>query len=129
MLVQKKKKGGIRICADLGKLNDACLHDLFPTPFIDEVLENVGGQEAYSFTDGFSWYQQIRIAPEDCHKNKFSTEWGSYKYTMMPFVLKNSPVIFSRVVVVSFKYFIHKILEVYLDYWTSIILFKDHVEV
>ena len=44
MVVQeKKKKGEIRICIDLIKLNDACLHDLFPTPFIDEVLENNGG--------------------------------------------------------------------------------------
>ena len=41
------------------------MHDLFPTPFIDEVLEGVGGQEMYSFTDGFSGYQQIRIAKED----------------------------------------------------------------
>jgi hypothetical protein len=31
------------ICVNLRKLNDACLHDLFTTPFIDEVLENVGG--------------------------------------------------------------------------------------
>jgi hypothetical protein len=53
MVVQENKKGGIQICVDLRKLNDACLHDPFPTPFIDEVLENVGGQEAYSFIDGF----------------------------------------------------------------------------
>jgi hypothetical protein len=38
------------------KLNDAFLHDPFPTPFIYEVLENVGGQESYSFADGFSGY-------------------------------------------------------------------------
>jgi hypothetical protein len=25
---------------DLRKLNDACLHDLFPTLFINEVLDN-----------------------------------------------------------------------------------------
>ena len=57
MVVQEKKtKGEIRICVDLRKLNDACLHDHFPTPFIDEVLDNVGGQEVYSFTDGFSGY-------------------------------------------------------------------------
>ena len=57
MVVQEKKtKGEIRICVDLRKLNDACLHDPFPTPFIDEVLDNVGGQEVYSFTDGFSGY-------------------------------------------------------------------------
>jgi hypothetical protein len=55
MVVQDKKQGrGIRICIDLRKLNDAFLHDPFPTPFMDEVLENVGGHESYSFTDGFS---------------------------------------------------------------------------
>ena len=51
MVVQEKKQGGIRICVDLRKLNDACLHDPFPTPFTDEVLENVGGHEAYSLMD------------------------------------------------------------------------------
>jgi len=68
MVVQEKKnQGEIRICVHMRKLNDACLHDPFPTPppFIDEVLENVGGQEAYSFIDGFSGYHHIRIAPKD----------------------------------------------------------------
>jgi hypothetical protein len=56
MVVQEKKQGGIRICVDLRKLNDACLHDPFPTPFTDEVLENIGGHEVYSFTDRFLGY-------------------------------------------------------------------------
>ena len=57
MVVQEKKtKGEIRICVDLHKLNDASLHDPFSTPFTDEVLDNVGGQEVYSFIDGFSGY-------------------------------------------------------------------------
>jgi hypothetical protein len=43
MVVQDKKTREIRICVDLRKTNDACLHDPFPTPFIDEVLYNVGG--------------------------------------------------------------------------------------
>jgi hypothetical protein len=45
-----------------------------------------------------------------------------------PFGLKNAPVIFSRVVVVAFKDFIHKFLEVYLDDWTIFILLKDRLE-
>jgi hypothetical protein len=94
-----------------------------------EVLENVGGQEAYSFTDGFSGYHQIRIALEYRHKTTFSREWGSFQYTVMPFGLKIAPTNFSRVVVASFKDFIHKFLEVYLDDWTMFILLKDHVEV
>jgi hypothetical protein len=42
MVVQDKNKGEIRICVDIRKLNDACLHDPFPTPFNDEVLDNGG---------------------------------------------------------------------------------------
>ena len=44
MVVQDKKTGKVHICVDLIKLNDACMHDPFPTPFTDEVLEGVGGQ-------------------------------------------------------------------------------------
>jgi hypothetical protein len=43
MVVQDKNTEEIRIYVDLRKLNDACLHDPFPTPFTDEVLDNVGG--------------------------------------------------------------------------------------
>jgi hypothetical protein len=74
MVVQEKKQGVRRICVDMRKLNDAFLHDPFPTPFIDEILENVGGREAYSFTDGFPGYHQIKIAPKDRYNTAFSTE-------------------------------------------------------
>jgi hypothetical protein len=103
MVVEEKKQGGIRICVNLRKLNDSFLHDPFPTPFPNEVLENVGGQEAYSFTDKFLGYHQIKIAPEDRYKTTFSTEWGTYQYTVMPFGLKNEPTIFLRVFIVAFK--------------------------
>jgi hypothetical protein len=129
MVVQEKKKGGIRICVDLRKLNDACLHDPFHTPFTDEVLENVGGHKVYSFTNGFSGYHQIKIAQEDRYKTMFSTEWGSYQYIVMSFILKNAPLIFSRVFITAFKELIHHFLEVYLDDWTVYSLLKDHVEV
>lgn len=109
------------------KLNDAFLHDPFPTPFTDEVLDNVGHQEAYSFTNGFSSYHQIRVAPKDRHKTTFSIEWVSYQYIVMPFGLKNAPAIFSRVVVVAFKEYIHKFLEVYFDDWIVFGLLRKHI--
>lgn len=54
------------------------MHDPFPTPFIDEVLDNVGGQEAYSFIDGFLGYHKIKITSEDSSKMTFATEWGCF---------------------------------------------------
>ena len=70
-----------------------------------------------------------RIHEEDRHKTTFSTEWGSFQYTVMPFGLKNAPAIFSIVIVVVFKEFIHKFLEVYFDDWIVFGLLKKHVEV
>lgn len=37
-------KGEIHIFIDLRKLNDSYVHDPFPKPFTDEVLENAGGK-------------------------------------------------------------------------------------
>ena len=124
---KKRKKGDIGICVDLRKLNDASLHDPFSTPFTDEVLDNVGGQEVYSFTDVFSGYHQIRIHLEDWSKTTFATEWGSFQYTVISFGLKNAPAIISRVVVVVFKEYIHQFLEVYFDDWTVFGLIDKHI--
>ena len=81
----------------------------------------------YSFTDGFSGYHQIRITKEDQHKTTFVTEWGCFQYTIMPFVLKNAPMIFSLVVVTVFKEFIHNFMQVYMDDWTVYGLVRDHL--
>jgi len=51
---------------DLQKLKDACVHDPFPTPFTDEALDNVGNQEAYSFTNGFSLVMDYSILFGEC---------------------------------------------------------------
>ena len=45
MVVQDKKMGEAWISIELRKLNDAYMHDPFPTLFTDEVFEGVGSQE------------------------------------------------------------------------------------
>jgi hypothetical protein len=59
-IVIQRKKGteDIRVCVDYKILNFACVHDPFPKPFTNEVLEKVVGKESYSFIDGFSEYHQ-----------------------------------------------------------------------
>ena len=65
IVVQDKKyTSEVIICVNLRKLNDTCLHNPFPTSFIDEVVESVGSQEIYSLIDGFSGYHQIQIVKE-----------------------------------------------------------------
>ena len=83
----------------------------------------------YWFIDGFFGYHHIRIAKEDRHDTTIVTEWGCFQYTVIPFGLKKAPAIFSRIIVVSFKDFIHKFLEVYFDDWTIFGFVKYHIKI
>ena len=69
----------------------------------------------------------IKITKEDRHKTTFVTEWGCFQYTVMSFRLRNARAIFSRVVVTTFKDFIQKFLEVYMDDWMIFGMIKDHL--
>ena len=92
------------------------------------VVQDKKSKEVYSFTDGFLGYHQIRIHKEERHKTTFATEWGYFEYTVMPFALKNAPLIFCKLVVAVFKEYIHKFVEVYFNDCTIFGLLKKHVE-
>ena len=49
-----KKQGTIRVCIDFRDLNKACPKDNYPTPFIDQIIDECAGNEIFSFMDGFS---------------------------------------------------------------------------
>ena len=63
-----KNQGTIRICINFWYLNRACPKDNYPTPYIDQIINNYAGSVIFSFMDGFSGYNQIKIIPSDQHK-------------------------------------------------------------
>ena len=77
MVVQPKKHDRIkiRICVDFRELNKVTITDPFPTPYVDEILNEVTRHEYYSFTNGFSVYNQVPIAKEDQKKTTFVCEF------------------------------------------------------
>jgi len=60
-----KKQGTIRVCFIYRDLNKACPKDNYPTPFIDQIIDNCAGSAIFSFMDGFFGYNQIDILPVD----------------------------------------------------------------
>jgi len=63
--VTKKEGNIIAFCTDFRDLNLACPKDNYPTPFIDQIIDDCAGNEIFSFMDGFSGYNQIQIKHED----------------------------------------------------------------
>ena len=109
-----KKQGTIRVCVDYRDLNAACPKDNYPTPFIDQIIDNCAGSAIFSFMDGFSGYNQIEILPSDQLKTAFICPWGTFAYRKLPFGLKNTGATFQRAMSYVFHDIKH-IAEPYLD--------------
>ncbi len=67
----KKKNGKIRCYVDFRNLNKACLKDEFPLPNMDLLIDSAARHTMFSFMDGFSGYNQIRMSPKDAMKIAF----------------------------------------------------------
>jgi hypothetical protein len=109
-----KKQDTIHVCTDFRDLNKACPKDNFPTPFINQIIDECSSCEAFSFMDSFLGYNQIQIKPEDQHKMAFISPWGTFAYRKMPFGLKNVGVTFQWAMSFAFHDLKH-IVEAYLD--------------
>jgi ribonuclease HI len=115
VVVVPKKDGKIRVCVDYRDLNKASPKDDFPLPHIDILVDNAARNATYSFMDGFSGYNQIRMAEEDKEKTTFVTPWGTFCYKVMPFGLKNAGATYQRAMVTLFHDLMHQEVEVYVD--------------
>ena len=86
----KKKNGQIHCCVDFRDLNRACPKDDFPIPDVDRMVDTPASHERFSFMDGFSGYNQVKMAPGDEENTAFRTLVGNFVYVVMPFGLKNT---------------------------------------
>lgn len=68
-----KKDGKVRMCVDYRDLNKASLKDDFTFPYIDVLVDNSAQHSVFSFMDGFSGYNQIKMDPEDMEKTTLIT--------------------------------------------------------
>ncbi|XP_016752708.1 uncharacterized protein [Gossypium hirsutum] len=91
-----KKDGKVRMCVDYKDLNKASPKDNFPLPHIDTLVDNKAGYSLFSFMDGFSEYNQIKMYPKDMEITTFITLWGTFCYKVMPFGLKNAEATYQR---------------------------------
>jgi len=48
-------------------LNLACPKDNYPTPFIDQIIDDYVVNKIFLLMDGFSGYNQIQIKPENTY--------------------------------------------------------------
>ena len=110
-----KKDGKVRMCVDYRDLNRANSKDNFPLPHIDILVDNTANFTLFSFINGFSGHNQIKMAPEDMEKTTFVTLWGTFCYKVMSFGLKNVGATYQWAMVALFQDMMHREIKVYVD--------------
>jgi hypothetical protein len=89
-----KKQGMICVCVHYRDINKYFPKDNYPTPFVDQIVDDCAGSKIFSLTDGFFDYNQINILLADQHKTAFIFPWGTFAYWKLPFGLKNASTTF-----------------------------------
>lgn len=128
-VVQKKMdasgKKKVRVVIDYRKLNEKTINDKFPMPEIEDILETLGKSQYFTILDLKSGFHQIEMHPDHREKTAFSTNYGHFEFTRMPFGLKNAPASFQRAMNNILAELIGKICYVYLD---DIVIIGNNLE-
>jgi hypothetical protein len=109
-----KKQGMICVYFYYRDIKKSFPKDNFPTPFIDQSVDDCAKSEIFSLIDGFSGYNKINILPTDQQKTAFICPWGTFAYRKLPFGLKNVGATFQCAMSYDFHDIKH-IVQPYLD--------------
>jgi Reverse transcriptase (RNA-dependent DNA polymerase) len=96
VLLLKKPNGKYRTRVYYQSLNEATETDSYPMPLIDNILEDIGGQNFFSTLDIKEAYYNVQVSQKSKKYTAFTWEKGTYQFNVMPFGLKNAPSIFQR---------------------------------
>lgn len=91
-----KKDGKLRFWADYRTLNWITVPDRWPLPKIEEIFDDLKGNQVFTTLDLFSDYWQVQMEGNCKAMTTFVTRYGTYQFQVMSFGLMNVLATFQR---------------------------------
>jgi hypothetical protein len=87
----------------------------YPLPVIEELLEELQGDQWFTTLDLCSGFHQIKMAPGEGFKTAFQTHSGHYEYNVMPYGVTGGPATFQTMMNVLLEPLLQKCAVVFID--------------
>ena len=133
MLCIPKKNGKLRTIVDCRQWNDNTVKDVTPFPKQDRIRMDVTRAKYYSKFDLSNAYEQVQVELDDVWKMVFATIFGTFISQVMQQGDCNAPVMFQRLMTVTFcdqlGRFIHTYLNNMFAYSNTIEEHEEHLDV
>ena len=94
VLFIKKKDETMRLCIGYRQLKKMMIKNKYLLPTIDNLFDQLQGASVFTKIDLRSGYHQLKIRKSNVFKTAFKTQYGHYKFLVMPFGLMRSPTAF-----------------------------------
>lgn len=92
--VVEKKNGKHRLVIDYRRVNEHVVKNAYPLPLIQDILRQAAGSLYYIVIDLKWGFYNMRLSVESRKYTAFTTPFGLYQFTVLPFGFCNSPSVF-----------------------------------
>lgn len=96
-MVIVRQKGKIRICLDPTDLNKNILRRHYPLKTLEEIAAQINGAKYFTLLDCRRGFWQIPVTQRTQKYLTFSTPWGRFSCTRIPFGICSAPEVFQEV--------------------------------
>jgi RNase H-like domain found in reverse transcriptase/Reverse transcriptase (RNA-dependent DNA polymerase)/Integrase zinc binding domain/Integrase core domain/gag-polyprotein putative aspartyl protease/Retrotransposon gag protein len=114
-VVPKPKTNELRMVGDFRLLNKKTVPDECAIPDTVETMEQLSDAVVFSPLDFLKAFHQIINSIRARERLILATEFGNYRYNVMPFGPTGAPATFSKAMLIAFVNEMYKILAIYFD--------------
>ncbi|OWY91752.1 reverse transcriptase, partial [Phytophthora megakarya] len=98
VVIIKKNGVDIRLCIDYRLVNSLTQLMVYPMPLINDLLKDLESTLWYCSLDMASGFWVVKMMDRARLISAFITSFGLFEWNRMPFVLKNAPKIYQRMI-------------------------------